>query len=64
MRKEGKNWLFTTMVTLLLILSMIPLITNTVSAAGTFEGIETYNGICGQKIWLNSHVITAKGTEA
>jgi hypothetical protein len=33
---------------------MIPLITNTVSAAGTFQGIETYNGICGQKIWLNS----------
>jgi hypothetical protein len=33
---------------------MIPLITNTVSAAGTFEGIETTGGISGQKIWINT----------
>ncbi len=54
MKKGIKNQMLTTLITLLLLLSMIPLITNSVSAAGTFEGIETYNGMCGQKIWVNS----------
>jgi hypothetical protein len=47
--KEEKNWLLTTMVTLLLILSMIPLITNTVTAA-----LVDYDdhGICGEKVYV------------
>jgi hypothetical protein len=54
MKKGIKNQMLTTLITLLLLLSMIPLITNTVSAVGNFEGIETYYGMCGQKIWINS----------
>ena len=60
MRKEGRNWLFTTMVTLLLLLAMIPslnaIMPNNIieSGLGTMEGIETKEGICGQKVWVNT----------
>ena len=52
MKKEG-NWLLTTMITLLLILSMIPLISNTVTAVD-FNGTESTYGICGQRIWVDT----------
>jgi len=60
MRKEGKNWLFTTMVALLLLLSVVPslnaVMPNNIieSGSGTMEGIEAKEGICGQKVWINT----------
>ena len=60
MKKEGRNWLLTTMVTLLLLLSMIPSLNALMpdniieSGDGTMEGIEAKEGICGQKIWINT----------
>jgi len=52
--KERKNWLLTTMITLLLILSMIPLITNTVSAAAGLGDYDT-SGICGEKVYVEAN---------
>jgi hypothetical protein len=54
MNKDGKNRLMAGLVTLVLLFSMITLMTNTVSAAASFEGIEARNGMCGQKIWINT----------
>jgi len=69
MNKEGKNWLLTTMVTLLLLLAMIPSFNaaypNNVVETGdaAMEGIETKEGICGQKIWINTSGWNVSGSD-